>query len=157
MGPPVVNREQYEYIIIEEPEMGLHPLAIQTIILQIIEFMHAGYRVIVSTHSPVLLEFVWAFNYLKDFPAKYRLDALCEIFGLQTGNRKTLEFMGSVFEKEIKTYFFSRDEVGKVDVRDISSLDVYSDDVTVNEWGGLTQFSSQANEVVSKYIAGYGE
>ncbi len=104
-GPPqnVVNREQYEYIIIEEPEMGLHPLAIQTIILQIIEFMDAGYKVIVSTHSPVLLEFVWAYNCLKCIPAKPRLDALRELFGLQDGGKKTLDFMTSIYDKEIKT------------------------------------------------------
>ena len=29
--------------------------------------------------------------------------------------------------------------------------------VAINEWGGLTQFSSKANEVVSKYMAQYGE
>ena len=44
-----------------------------------------------------------------------------------------------------------------VKAKDISSLDVYSDDVAINEWGGLTQFSSKANEVVSKYMAQYGE
>ncbi|MBD5280066.1 MAG: ATP-binding protein [Bacteroides sp.] len=158
-GPPqnVVNREQYEYIIIEEPEMGLHPLAIQTIILQIIEFMDAGYKVIVSTHSPVLLEFVWAYNTLKDIPLIHRLDALRELFGLQGGGKKNLDFMKSIYDKEIKTYFFSRDDAGKVTTKDVSSLDVYSDDTAVNEWGGLTQFSSKTNEVVSKYISKYGE
>ena len=41
--------------------------------------------------------------------------------------------------------------------KDITSLDVYSEDVAINEWGGLTQFSSKTNEVVSKYMAQYGE
>lgn len=157
-GPPqnVVNRDQYEYIILEEPEMGLHPLAIQAIILQMIEFMHAGYKVIVSTHSPVLLEFVWAYNYLKNIPQDKRVAALCEVFGVQNSRKNNFNFMNDVYEKDIKTYFFSRD-TGKVKVKDISSLDVCSDDVAINEWGGLTQFSSKANEVVSKYMAQYGE
>ncbi len=158
-GPPqsVVNREQYEYIILEEPEMGLHPLAIQTIILQMIEFIHAGYKVIVSTHSPVLLEFVWAYNYLKRIPKDKRIIALCEVFGVQDSMRNNLGFMKDIYEKEVRTYFFSRHSTGKVTAKDITSLDVFSEDVDENEWGGLTQFSTKANEVVSKYMAHYGE
>ena len=158
-GPPqrVVNREQYEYIILEEPEMGLHPMAIQTIILQMIEFMHAGYKVIVSTHSPILLEFVWAYNYLKNIPEKKRVGALCEVFGIQNSKKNNLNFLNDVYEKAIKTYYFSRNASGKVEAKDISSLDVFSEDVAVNEWGGITQFSSKANEVVAKYMARYGE
>lgn len=158
-GPPqrVVNRKQYQYIILEEPEMGLHPLAIQTIILQMIELIHAGYKVVVSTHSPILLEFVWAYNYLKNIPEKKRVGALCEVFGIQSSKKNNLNFLNDIYEKDIKTYYFSRNTSGKVEAKDISSLDVYSEDVAINEWGGLTQFSSKANEVVSKYMAQYGE
>ncbi len=152
----VVNREQYKYIILEEPEMGLHPLAIQTIILQVIEFMDAGYKVIVSTHSPVWLEFVWAINYLKEIPSSQRVEALSELFGLRDSENNRLKSLRSVFDKQIKTYFFERDEEGKVFSKDISSLDVFSDDTAENEWGGLTQFSSKTNEIVSKYMAQYG-
>ena len=83
-GPPqpVVNRSQYKYIILEEPEMGLHPLAIQAIILQMIEFIHNGHKVIVSTHSPMLLEFVWAYTCLKKIPEDKRVVALCELFDI---------------------------------------------------------------------------
>ena len=158
-GPPqnVVNRKEYEYIILEEPEMGLHPLAIQTIILQMIEFIHDGYKVVVSTHSPVLLEFVWAYNYLKNIPEEKRVGALCEVFGIQSSKKNNFNFLNDVYEKDIKTYYFSRETSGKVQAKDISSLDVYSEDVAINEWGGLTQFSSKANGVVSKYMALYGE
>ena len=158
-GPPqrVVNRKQYQYIILEEPEMVLHPLAIQTIILQMIEFIHAGYKVVVSTHSPILLEFVWAYNYLKNIPEKKRVGALCEVFGIQSSKKDNLNFLNDIYEKDIKTYYFSRNTSGKVEAKDISSLDVYSEDVAINERGGLTQFSSKANEVVSKYMAQYGE
>ncbi len=156
-GPPqpVVNRKQYEYIILEEPEMGLHPLAIQTIILQMIEFIHAGHKVVVSTHSPILLEFVWAYNYLRNVPEDGRVKALREIFDIRKKDRHG--FLNDIYEKNIKTYYFSRNRYGKVEAKDISSLDVYSDDVAINEWGGLTQFSSRINDVVSKYMAEYGE
>lgn len=157
-GPPqnVVNRKEYEYIILEEPEMGLHPLAIQTIILQMIEFIHAGYKVIVSTHSPVLLEFVWAYNCLKNIPEDKRVGALCEVFGITPNKKMNLNFLNDIYEKGIKTYYFSRDASGKVSAKDISSLDVYSEDVAINEWGGLTQFSSKANDVVAKYMVQSG-
>lgn len=151
----VINPRQYEYVIIEEPEMGLHPLAIQTIILEIIELMHNGYKVIVSTHSPVLLEFVWVLNALRGIPTAKNLDALSELFRLSP-HSNTKEILTDIYDKKVKTYFFSRKE-DKVISTDISSLDVMSDNVDVTEWGGLTQFSTLANDVVSKYIAKYGK
>lgn len=158
-GPPqpVVKRSQYEYIILEEPEMGLHPLAIQAIILQMIEFIHNGFKVIVSTHSPMLLEFVWAYNCLKKIPEDKRVDALCELFDIKRSKKLKLNFLNCIYDKDIKTYYFSRNTAGKVEAKDISSLDVFSEDVAINEWGGLTQFSSKTNDVVSKYMAQYGE
>ena len=150
-----VNRNTYEYIILEEPEMGLHPLAIQAIILQLMEFVHAGYKVIVSTHSSVLLEFVWAYNCLKNIPKEQRADALREVFNLK--NDKKDNFIDDIFEKDIKTYYFSRNTSDKVKAKDISTLDVYNEDGAINEWGGLTQFSSRTNDVVAKYMAQYGE
>ena len=158
-GPPqpVVNRSQYKYIILEEPEMGLHPLAIQAIILQMIEFIHNGHKVIVSTHSPMLLEFVWAYNCLKKIPEDKRVDALCELFDIKRSKKLKLNFLNCIYDKDIKTYYFSRNTAGKVEAKDISSLDVFSEDVAINEWGGLTQFSSKTNDIVSKYMAQYGE
>jgi hypothetical protein len=150
-----VNPKQYEYVIIEEPEMGLHPQAIQTIILQMIEFIHNGYKVIVSTHSPVLLEFVWAYNELKKLPPNCRLKAISDLF--QLSSKSTVkEIFSDVFEKDIKTYFFSRKN-DRVESTDISSLDVNSTNPDIFEWGGLTKFSSQVNEIVAKYVSEYGE
>lgn len=158
-GPPqpVVNRSQYKYIILEEPEMGLHPLAIQAIILQMIEFMDNGHKVIVSTHSPMLLEFVWAYNCLKKIPKNKRVGALCELFDIKNEKWPNVNFLKSIFKKDIKTYYFSRNTAEKVESKDISSLDVFSEETAINEWGGLTQFSSKTNDVVSRYMAQYGE
>lgn len=158
-GPPqpVVNRSQYQYIIMEEPEMGLHPLAIQAIILQMIEFINNGHKVIVSTHSPMLLEFVWAYNCLKKIPKDKRVGALYELFDIQPNKKNKPHFLKSIFDKDIKTYYFSRNTAEKVESKDISSLDVFSEETAINEWGGLTQFSSKTNDVVSRYMAQYGE
>ena len=78
----VAPKEKYEYVVLEEPEMGLHPQAIKTIILQVLELMQMGYKVIISTHSPVFLEFAWAFNLLNNYVEEGKDEALLEMFDL---------------------------------------------------------------------------
>lgn len=138
----------YKYIIIEEPEMGLHPKAINAIILQLLALTQAGYRIIVSTHSPMFLEFAWAFNFLQSLKTARFNEALAEILSM---NEQEKDMTNEVSTKTIKTYFFQRDSNGKVSTKDISSLDVDDDDTIVSEWGGLSSFASKASEVVSKY------
>lgn len=144
----LVDGEPYKYVIIEEPEMGLHPRAINTIILQLLIFMQAGYRIIVSTHSPMFLEFAWAFNFLKSLKTAHFNEALAEILSM---NKWEKGMTDKVSTKTIKTYFFQRNSDGKVSTKNISSLDVDDDDTIVSEWGGLSSFASKASEVVSKY------
>lgn len=149
--PPskVTRKDEYKYVVIEEPEMGLHPQAIKSVILQVLDLLHRGYRVIISTHSPVLLEFAWAFNLLKK--SKAGGDALFDLFGLnKTAPTKRL-FQNLLSEKSINTFYFSR-ENRKVVAKDITSLDAGSDDRAISEWGGLSQFSGRATDVVSEYF-----
>ena len=156
-GPPVktINREQYEYVVIEEPEMGLHPRAIQTVILQVLEFITAGYKVILSTHSPVLLEFAWTFSMLRECPTDVRQKALCDLFDVSYTSSVS-KMLKKVVGKDVKTYFFSQTSQGAKSV-DISALDASSMSIEEAEWGGLSQFASRASEVVSKYLDEYGE
>ena len=155
-GPPskVVKREKYRYAVIEEPEMGLHPNAIISVLLQIVELIQNGYKVIVSTHSPVLLEFAWAFNLLKNGNAPRRNKALCEIFGVE-GRSPVKSMLTNVFEtKSIRTYFFKRNADGMVESKDISTLDASDEDLSISEWGGISGFSSRVTDVVSRYLIG---
>lgn len=154
-GPVIktINRKQYKYVIIEEPEMGLHPKAIQAVIVQMLEFINAGYKVIVSTHSSVLLEFAWAFKMIQRLPEDARVEALCELFGVSLNSNVTKIFQG-VGNKDLKTYFFSH-KIKGVKSSDISSLDVMSENVDESEWGGLSQFATKASDVVSKYMSEY--
>lgn len=153
-GPPtsVISKEDYKWVVIEEPEMGLHPRAIETVILEIIELMQSGYKVIVSTHSPTVLEFAWVFESLRNLPPVQLQEALCELFVIQKNSN-----MASVFDglhgKVLKTYFFSSSN-GRVESTDISSLDVGDENPLISEWGGLSAFSGKASEVVSKYYQG---
>lgn len=150
-GPPskVIKREKYKYVIIEEPEMGLHPRAIVSVILQILELLQDGYQVILSTHSPMFLEFAWAFNLLKNVSTKYK--ALSELFNVPE-NSSIGTMLSGIFEKTINTYYFKRTKTGKVVSVNISSLDAGSSNSIIAEWGGLSSFASKASEVVSKHL-----
>lgn len=155
-GPPqnVVDRNQYKYVVLEEPEMGLHPQAIQSVLLQILELVQNGYKVILSTHSHVLLDFVWAFNTIKGSNAtdSQKEGMLLRLFGVERFEsiRSMLE---GVFKKSINTYYFA-DKGGGVKTVDISSLDVASDDSDISDWGGLSQFSGRTSDIVSNVING---
>ena len=151
-GPPskVIRKEKYKYVVIEEPEMGLHPRAIISVILQMMELIQVGgYKVVISTHSPVFLEFVWAFNLLKNSPNKY--DGLFDLFNVPEGS-PVRDMMIGLFEKTIKTYYFKRTGNGKVNSVDISTLDAGDSDTIVSEWGGLSSFATKSSEVVAKYL-----
>ncbi len=149
--PPsrVDKKDDFKYVVIEEPEMGLHPQAIKSVILQIIDLLSRNYKVVVSTHSPVFLEFAWAFNNLKK--SKVSDDAILELFDMKKdpGNKKLYE--GIISQKVIKTFYFDR-EIDKVVTKDISTLDAGSDDESVSEWGGLSSFAGKATDIVSKYF-----
>lgn len=149
--PPskVSRKDDLEYVILEEPEMGLHPAAIQSVLLQVIDLMSRGYKVIISTHSPVLLEFAWAFNLLKKSSASE--DALFELFSLKKNMHTRKLFENLLKEKDVNTYFFSRGK-GRVSVQDITQLDPASEDASIADWGGIAQFSTRATDTVFKYI-----
>lgn len=152
-GPPskVVKRDRYTTVIIEEPEMGLHPKAIMSVLLQICELIGDGYKVIVSTHSSILLEYAWAFNTLQGNCTRFH-EALCAMFQVRPSSSvgKMLETMPT---KSVKTYFFSRQgNPAKVKAKDISSLDVASEDPCLAEWGGISEFSTRVNNVISEFL-----
>jgi hypothetical protein len=72
-----------EWIVIEEPEMGLHAKAIQAVMLLILELVNRGYRVVLSTHSTAVVEIVWALQVLKARGAKPA--AVTKVFDLECG------------------------------------------------------------------------
>lgn len=152
-GPPskVVKRDRYTTVIIEEPEMGLHPKAIVSVLLQICELIKDGYQVIVSTHSSIFIEFAWAFNTLKGHSKQFH-KALCELFQV-TQESSVGQMLKKMVNKSVHTYYFSRKgNPAKVETRDISTLDVTSDETYLAEWGGLSEFSTRVNNIISDYL-----
>lgn len=146
----VFKKDNYKYVVIEEPEMGLHPQAIKAVLLEILELIHNGLKVIVSTHSTTLLDFAWAFNVVKNSTVPNKENALYEMFDLRK-NATTSQIFEGLLDKQLSTFYFSRHAMGKVMSTDISSLDAGSEDSAISEWGGLSQFSSKVADIVYKY------
>lgn len=145
----VIKREKFKYVVIEEPEMGLHPQAIKTILLQVVHLLSKNYKVIISTHSPIFLEFTWAINLLKS--QKCDVDPIFELFDLKKSEDAEMLFK-ELYNKTINTFYFFRDN-NKVISKDISSLDAGSEDLDIAEWGGISSFAGKVCDIVSKYFS----
>ncbi len=50
------KRAEVDWVVVEEPEMGLHPQAIAVFMLLVLDMLWRGYRVVLSTHSPLVLD-----------------------------------------------------------------------------------------------------
>jgi hypothetical protein len=143
----VKQRADIKLVIIEEPEMGLHPNAISVVLLLVLELLWRGYRVCLSTHSPHVLDVVWALRVL----AKHGADAnrLLKVFDA----RKTEPMKKVIKEALTKTttvHYFTHTGYTK----DISDLDPGSAEQEESGWGGLTDFSSRVQDVVAAVVNG---
>jgi hypothetical protein len=146
--PPskVQRRGEIQWVVIEELEMGLHPQAISVTMLMILELVSRGYRVCLSTHSPHVLDVVWALQSLKSAHADPGL--ALEIFGSKKTDpmRKVAE---AALKASLRVYYFNRDG----NTHDISNLDPGSSDEIESGWGGITEFSGRVADVVSKAVS----
>ena len=140
------KKDNINWVVIEEPEMGLHPKAISALLTVFLELMRRGYKVIVSTHSSQVLELVWAIQYL--VKAKAEPGKLLKVLDLRS-NYFSKPLVEVVLGKTFKTYYFSRQDKN-VQVKDISTLDAEDPDEAVSDFGGLTAFSTKTSEVVSE-------
>ena len=145
--PParVPRREPFKVVVIEEPENGLHPNAIGAVLNLLFEMLNRDYKVVIATHSPYILDIIWAIKIAQQFNAREE-----DILRLLNLNKsvKTRELAASVLAANYQTYYFQRSGV----VLDISSLDVDANDEAVNGWGGLGEFSSHVSDVVATLV-----
>lgn len=143
------KKNNIKWVVIEEPEMGLHPQAISALLLILLELLRREYKVVVSTHSSQILELIWAIQFIaksKDAPARLR-----ELLGL---NAKAYSYDLTetvVHKKTYKTYYFSRQH-NVVDVKDISTLDAEDPNEAISEWGGLNLFGTKAADIVTEAV-----
>lgn len=144
--PPrkVKKLKDVDWIVIEEPEMGLHPQAIAVFMLLVLDLLWRGYRVVISTHSPLILDAVWAIRQLRTNKARWQL--LSEAFGV--GRSLAMRHvMTTALSKDYRV-FFMHHEKGVVNSHDISGLDPGSPDTAEADWGGLSGFSSRFADAV---------
>lgn len=129
--------------------MGLHPQAIAVVLLLLLDLLWRGYRVVVSTHSPLILDFVWAVRLLKKHGAGGR--SLAKAFNAPSA-QQVLKVMDTALGKEYRVYFMSLNRSQHAVVQDISGLDPEATSAGEAEWGGLTGFSSRVGEAVRNAV-----
>ena len=137
------RRDDLEWVVIEEPESGLHPNGIGAVLALVMELRSRGYRVCLSTHSPHVLDIAWALRFFQENQG--RQQDVRRLLGL-VSTPKTRNLADSVLKSEFRTYYFARS--GRV--HDISDLDPGSDDIVEGGWGGLTEFSGKVGDIVAE-------
>jgi len=145
--PPgkVSRRDKIDWVVVEEPEMGLHPVAIASFLALVLELLHRDYRVCLSTHSPAVLDLVWALRSLQEHGG--REEDVLELLELPRTD-PTREVARTALQLDLRTYAFDAEGVAT----DASSLDPSAEDERVAGWGGLTDFGSRASEIVSRVV-----
>ncbi len=143
------KRSSTHWVVIEEPEMGLHPQAVTAVMLLVLDLMWRGYRVVLSTHSPHVLTMLWMMRQLKERKASWK--RVCQAFDVQNqAQMKTLA--EAALLKDYRAHVLEFNGSGKVTSADISRLDPGSDDEQVAGWGGLTYYSSRFGDVVREAV-----
>ncbi|MGA2547782.1 MAG: AAA family ATPase [Rectinemataceae bacterium] len=144
--------EKIKQVIIEEPEMGLHPRAIRSLMYIVMELLYRGYSVVLSTHSSAILEIAWALSLIGE--SSDPLSSFCRLFG-ETKKKTQEDMASSVLKKSIRVHYFKPVEEGKTFSIDISGMDPagITDEA---DWGGLTEQSSLIGEIVAESAPSYG-
>lgn len=143
----VTKRPDIEWVVIEEPEMGLHPKAIVSVMGLVFELLHRGYKVVLSTHSPVVLDILWAVNRLRR--SAHGSAHLCDVFEM-SHSVDVLGTMSSALTKDVSVVHLRHGKDQKVESVDISALSPGAEDAAEAGWGGLTGFSGHVASVVAK-------
>lgn len=143
--------DNIDWVVIEEPEMGLHPQAVTVFMLLVLDLLWRGYRVVLSTHSPVVLTAVWALQQLAKHDAPYQL--VCDAFNVPPSARTSLRpVTETALRKSYATYVMQYAKDGTVTAADISTLDPGADDDVVSGWGGLAGFTSTLADAVRRAV-----
>ena len=140
-----------DWIVIEEPEMGLHPKAILAVMLIVLELLARGYKVVLSTHHPLVLDVVWALRRIQQSSGPRKEQRVLEVFGLSHA-RGLHKLAAAALKGDYRVSSFDFTEGGVV-TTDISTLDPGSDDDAVAGWGGLSGLSGHIGDVVAAAVS----
>ena len=128
------KREGTNSVVIEEPEMGLHPQAITAVLLLVLDLIWRGYRVVLSTHSPHVLALMWLMKILKENDARWQL--LCQAFDVKTAPMRAVA--EAALTKDYRAFLLQFGSNGKVDSAHISDLHPSSDDRGASRGGAAS-------------------
>ncbi len=150
--PPTQSKRRgsIEWVIIEELEMGLHPRAIRALLFIVLDLLWRGYKVCLSTHSPQVLDLVWALRMLRQHRAAPR--KLLEFFEVPS-HPHTIQLAEAALEKVSRVYAFDLEQRRTLN---ISNLDPESDHPGESGWGGLTEWSGRITDIVTEVVAESG-
>lgn len=141
------RRGELQWAMIEELEMGLHPRAITAMLVIVLELLWRGYRVVLSTHSPLVLEFVWAAGILQEQRAKPA--SVLRLLDCKQ-SPAMLKVASAALAKQFRAYYFPG---SGGQVKDITSLDPGAEDPEIAGWGGLTSMSARVTEIVAEAVS----
>lgn len=145
-----LKQEEIDWVIIEEPEMGLHPQAISVVLLLVLDLLWRGYRVVLSTHSPHVLTAIWMLQRLKQHQVQWQL--VCDGFGVKK-TTSLHEVADAALQKDYRVHLLAYDlSDSRVRSKDISNLDPDAEDERESGWGGLTGFASRFGDVVRRAV-----
>jgi hypothetical protein len=140
------RRDQFDWCVIEEPEMGLHPRAIAATMAFVLELLRRGYRIALSTHSTQVLDVVWGLRRLSELGGSSR--DVTDLLGIGGRHEPYRHAAEAALRATYRTYYLERGTAP----RDISALDPLSEDPAESGWGGLTAFSDQVASVVARVV-----
>jgi len=138
-----------DWVVLEEPEMGLHPQAVTAAMLLVLDLLWRGYKVVISTHSPHVLTMLWMMKQLKEHKARSEL--VCNAFDV-AATPAMKNVAKEAITKDYRAYLMQFDGDTKVTSIDISELDPSSSDDRIAGWGGLTEYSSRFGDAVRNAV-----
>lgn len=136
-----------DWIIIEEPEMGLHPQAIVVTMFLVLELIQRGYRVALSTHHPVVIDVLWAIRSLRSM-GEAGCAHLLKSLGV-TQYPKSKQIATEALKAKIRVFALAQDDADGATAHDISELDPGAASQLEQGWGGLTEFSAAFADAVT--------
>jgi hypothetical protein len=142
----VSRRDPIQWVVIEEPEMGLHPSAISVVVLLIAELLWRGYRVCLSTHSTHVIDLIWLLQTIRRHGGESQ--RFLDLFDIRKSD-PVKEVAREVCQKEMRVYYFGKE--GRA--QDISNLDPGARNEVEAGWGGLTEWSGRVNELIASVVA----